>query len=228
MIYGNETRSTAQKAVLIAGQTVVLAVAVWLLEIGGLEAVSRLIHLPWARAAAERRTLLTIAFCVVYLRINLTVLYLLKRSIGWQEAASIPTAFMLYYWGFPLFAGPVAGSLGAVGYVGIALFLLGSLLNTGSELLRDVWKRDPAHAGMLYTGGLFRYSMHVNYFGDIVWVTGLAFMTANPWSAFIPVLLFVFFAFYNAPLLDRHLAEKYGTQFEEYRAKTKRIVPFLY
>lgn len=135
---------------------------------------------------------------------------------------------MLYYWGFPLFAGPTSGSVGAVEYVGVALFLVGSFLNTGSELLRDSWKKVPEHQGKLYTEGLFRHSMHINYFGDVVWVVGLAFMTANPWSATVPVFLFVFFAFYNAPMLDRHLAEKYGEQFVQYRVRTKRIVPFIF
>jgi hypothetical protein len=32
---------------------------------------------------------------------------------------------------------------------------------TASEVLRDRWKMDQANKGKLYTGGLFRYSMHV-------------------------------------------------------------------
>jgi steroid 5-alpha reductase family enzyme len=137
-------------------------------------------------------------------------------------------AFGLYYVGFSLFAGPVSAPLGAAAYVGIALFLIGSLINSGSELIRDKWKKNPANKGVLYTGGLFRYSMHVNYFGDLLWVSGLAFMTANIWSVIVPLLLFCLFAFFNAPMLDKHLAEKYGDAFEEYRAKTKKIIPFIY
>jgi protein-S-isoprenylcysteine O-methyltransferase Ste14 len=53
-------------------------------------------------------------------------------------------------------------------------------------------------------------------------------MTANIWSVIVPLLLFCLFAFFNAPMLDKHLAEKYGDAFEEYRAKTKKIIPFIY
>lgn len=228
MIYGMSHSSAPQKAVMMIAQTLILALAVWLLFFGGLEWISRLIHVSWSRVVGARRVALAAAFAVVYLRIALTGLYLLKRAMGWQEAISIPFAFMLYYLGFPLFAGPVSAPFGVFGIIGIVLFMIGSYLNTGSELMRNSWKKDRANAGHLYTGGLFRYAMHINYFGDVLWVAGLAFMTANPWAATIPVVLFCFFAFYNAPMLDRHLAEKYGEEFTAYRSTTKRIIPFLY
>ena len=148
--------------------------------------------------------------------------------MSWEEAFSIPFAFALYYIGFPLFAGASHGGFAVLGIIGIFLFAAGSAINTGSELLRDQWKKDPAHKGKLYTEGLFRYSMHVNYFGDLLWVTGLALITGNLWSLTVPGLLFCFFAFYNAPMLDKHLAEKYGKEFEEYRSRTKKIIPFIY
>lgn len=228
MIYGGSDKSVAQKSVMMAAQTVILVVALWLLLAGGLEWISGVLHLTWARASLARRVLLAVCFGVVYARIAVTGLYLLKRAMGWEEAISIPFAFMLYYLGFSFFAGPVGRPLGAAAFAGIGLFVVGSFLNTGSEMLRDRWKKDPANNGKLYTGGLFRYSMHINYFGDIVWVAGLALITGNPWSAVVPVLLFCFFAFYNAPMLDRHLAQKYGAEFEAYRKRTKRIIPFVY
>lgn len=228
MIYGGSEKSVAQKSVMMAAQTVILAVALWLLLFGGLDWISRMLHLSWGRALLGRRALLAACFGVVYVRIAITGLYLLKRAMGWEEAISIPFAFMIYYLGFSLLAGPIGRPLGAVALVGIVLFAVGSFLNTGSELLRDSWKRNPENNGKLYTGGLFRYSMHINYFGDIIWVAGLALITANPWSAVVPVVLFCFFAFYNAPLLDRHLAEKYGEEFAVYRKRTKRIIPFIY
>ncbi len=228
MIYGMSHSSRPQKSVLMIAQTLILAAAVWLLLFGGLEWVSRLLHVSWSQATGARRMALTAAFVVVYVRIAVTGLYLLKRAMGWEEAISIPFAFLLYYLGFSLLAGPVSAPFGVFGIVGILLFLFGSYLNTGSELMRDRWKKEPDNKGHLYTGGLFRYAMHINYFGDILWVAGLAFMTANPWAAIIPVLLFCFFAFYNAPMLDRHLAEKYGEEFTSYSGRTKRIIPFIF
>lgn len=82
MIYGGSKRSAAQKALAVIIESIVLAVAIWMLQFGGLEAISRLLHLQWADAVRERRTLLTLAFCIVYLRILVTIFYLLKRAIG--------------------------------------------------------------------------------------------------------------------------------------------------
>jgi protein-S-isoprenylcysteine O-methyltransferase Ste14 len=39
--------------------------------------------------------------------------------------------------------------------------------------------------------------------------------------------MFVFFYSYNAPLLDRHLEQKYPQEFEEYRKRTKMLIPFV-
>ncbi|HUZ18786.1 MAG TPA: DUF1295 domain-containing protein [Spirochaetia bacterium] len=228
MLYGSHSSSIPQKTVIVVAQTIVLAVAIWMLLAGGLDAISGLLHVKWAHAVPLRGDLLSAAYCIVYLRIVLAMFYLLKRSLSWQEAIPIPVAFAVYYWGFTLLAGPVSAPVGATAYVGVALFLIGSFLNTGGELLRDSWKKVPANHGKLYTGGLFRYSMHINYFGDVVWIIGLACLSGNPWSAIIPFMIFIFFAFYNAPLLDRHLAANYGKEFEEYKARTKRLVPFIY
>jgi protein-S-isoprenylcysteine O-methyltransferase Ste14 len=228
MIYGGTGRSSTQRVVMMTAQTIAFAVALWLLMFSGLETTARVLGTHWAEAVGARRIALAACFVVVYLRMTLTILYLLKRAITWEEAVSVALAFGLYYIVFSLLAGPVARPFGALGIIGIVLFLAGSAVNTLSELLRDRWKRDPANKGKLYTGGLFRYSMHINYFGDVVWVAGLAMITANPWSALVPFLLFCFFVFFNAPQLDTHLSAKYGAAFDEYRKHTKRIIPFIY
>ncbi len=39
------------------------------------------------------------------------------------------------------------------------------MLNTVSELLRKSFKDNPVNQGKLYTGGLFKYAIHINYLG---------------------------------------------------------------
>ncbi|MBI1221171.1 MAG: DUF1295 domain-containing protein [Bacteroidetes bacterium] len=154
--------------------------------------------------------------------------FLLKRKIPWEESISVPLAFAMYYIGYPLFVLPVDMPVDSYDYLTIVLFVLGCFLNTGGEVLRDRWKRNPENKGKLYTGGLFKYSRHINYFGDLLWVTAYALMTRNPYSAFIPVFLFCFFAFFNAPALDKYLKKKYGEQYDAYAKKTKMLIPFLF
>jgi steroid 5-alpha reductase family enzyme len=154
--------------------------------------------------------------------------FLLKRKIPWEESVSVPFAFALYYVGYALFVLPVEKPIDWIDFSAIILFFIGSILNTGGEILRARWKKDPASKGRLYTKGFFRYSMHINYFGDFLWVCAYAIITRNWYSISIPIFLFCFFVFYNIPKLDKYLNQKYGKSFEDYSKHTKRFIPFIY
>jgi hypothetical protein len=135
MIYGIAHSSVPQKTVVVF-ETAILAVGVWLLNFGGLELLSSLLKLNRDLATPGRRLLLSAGCIARYLRMKFTVLCLLKRAMGWEEAFSIPMAFALYYIGFSLFAGPVAGKIGEAAFVGTGLPTIGSVLNTGFALAR--------------------------------------------------------------------------------------------
>lgn len=36
------------------------------------------------------------------------------------------------------------------------------------------------------------------------------------------------FVFVNIPVLDSHLGERYGPEFEEYASRTSKLIPFVY
>jgi steroid 5-alpha reductase family enzyme len=77
--------------------------------------------------------------------------------------------------------------------IGILLFLTGSFLNTASEYFRFSWKQKKENTGHLYTGGLFKYARHINYFGDIVLFTGMAMVAHQIQLLIIPIsMAFVF------------------------------------
>jgi protein-S-isoprenylcysteine O-methyltransferase Ste14 len=94
--------------------------------------------------------------------------------------------------------------------------------------LSFVFKRQPQHQGRLYSGGLFHYAMHINYFGDVVLFTGWALLAGNGWLLIAPLLILVGFIFLNIPVLDRYLAGHYGDDFCAYAARTSRLIPFVY
>ncbi len=184
----------------------------------------------WAAGEAiPLRRVLIFGFSLVILaRMVFTMFVLMKREMPWSEAFSVPFAFAVYYLGFALMVLPNRAPLGALDALGIALFVIGCVLNTGGEWQRHRFKADPANKGKLFTGGFFAWSMHINYFGDILWVAGYAVVTGNPWSALIVLMLTGFFAFYNIPMLDAHLADRYGEQFEAYAKQTKKLIPFVW
>lgn len=227
-MYESKTKSLPQKLSLLTMETVILLVAGWLLFFNGGEQLREWWEWEFTEGDPLRNMILFIMYVVVYVRMLVTIFHLMQRKMDWEEALSIPLAFAMYYIGYSLFALTTTAPLNGWDIGFIVLFVIGSYLNTFSELARKQWKADPAHQGKLYTEGLFKYSMHINYFGDLVWVMALALLTRSPWALVIPLVLFCFFAFYNIPMLDKYLAQKYGSQFEQYRRKTKKFIPFIY
>ena len=69
--------------------------------------------------------------------------------------------------------------------------MAGSYIGTASEYKRHAWKRRAENQGHLYTEGLFRFSRHVNYFGDLLVFCGFGLLTRQPWTVIVPLVLFV-------------------------------------
>ena len=227
-LYGQKSRSIPQKVIIHLLEMLFLLLSYWILFLHGGNFIREQFNITNAENAIDRRTIIFLFNIIIFLRLAFMMFYLLKRKIPWEESISVPFAFALYYIGFTLFVLPVNESIDWLDYIAILIFVDGCFLNTAGEILRDIWKRNPENKGKLYTKGLFRYSMHINYFGDMLWVTAYALITKNWYSVSIPVFLFCFFAFYNIPKLDKYLKEKYGEDFEDYARHTKKFIPFIY
>ena len=117
---------------------------------------------------------------------------------------------------------------GIVAIIGTVLFVVGSWTNSQAEYARHVWKLRPVNRGRLYTQGLFRYSRHPNYLGDLISFSGICLISGAWVTTVIPVLMLAGFVFVNIPVLDSHLHDHYGSTFDEYAAHTRKLVPFLY
>lgn len=228
-LYSQKEKSIPQKTVLITIEFLLLGLAYWILfgtagsEIAG--------WFGWepVPAVSEREIVIFSFSIIVFLRMGFMMLFLLKRKIPWEEAFTVPLAFALYYIGFAVLVLPNADQpLDFIDCGAIVVFVAGSFINTFSELQRHFWKKRPENKGKLYTEGLFRHSMHINFFGDLLWVVAYAIVTRNALSIAIPVLLFCLFAFYNIPQLDAYLQKKYGDQFDAYRKSTRKFIPFVY
>ena len=159
---------------------------------------------------------------------SLMMFYLLKRRYGWSEAVAVVVALAIYQVGFAVLGASQQKPIDALDLAAVAIFLVGSYLNTGSELQRKHFKEDPANQGKLYTLGLFHYARHINFFGDILWVTAWAVITRVPGALAVPVLLTAGFVFGQIPLLSKYLAKHYGEQYTEWAKTTKKLVPYIY
>ena len=227
-LYGQKSKSIPQKIIIHSIEIFLLWLSYFILFQNGGAWVETHLQIHNSTGNIDRRIIIFTFNIIIFLRLAYMMIFLLKRKIPWEESVSVPFAFALYFIGFPLFVLPVSIPIDGIDYFALGLFILGCVLNSGSEISRNNWKKNPENKGEIYTGGFFKYSRHINYFGDILWVCAYALITRNWYAISIPIFLFCFFAFYNAPKLDKYLEEKYGIGYDDYSKKTKMLIPFLY
>ncbi|MBP1640366.1 MAG: hypothetical protein H6Q17_1949 [Bacteroidetes bacterium] len=174
------------------------------------------------------RILLFSCSIAFYIRLVICLFVFVKRKVGWLEGCVVGAlygflVYMFSYWG-NLHTHP---SL-IIEITGVTFFIFGSLINSLSDYQRYVWKKKPENKGRIYTQGLFKYAMHINFWGDTVMFAGYALVTENLMS-FIPVAAIALnFVLIQIPQLDNYLRKRYGADFVEYARKTKKYIPFIY
>jgi len=182
-----------------------------------------------APAGDPARQVLLLACVAVYvLRAAHTLFAFVQRRVPWWEAAWGGSIIGCVLFVFLLFGLRTPQPLELLDAGGLLLYAAGTYLGTASEWSRHRWKARPENGGHLYTEGLFRFSRHVNYFGDLLLFAGLAVLTRQLWAAMVPLGMGLNFVFMIIPAHDAYLASHYGTEFEQYARRTRKLVPLLY
>lgn len=226
-LYSQKASSIPQKIIITLVEIILIYLSYNIMFGGGEALMTALFGWELLIEIPQRRWLILGFSIIILLRMAFMMFYLLKRKLPWSECVSVPAAFALYYLGFAILVLPNGAELGIWDWLGIALFVSGCYLNTASEYGRHVFKQNPANKGKLYTQGLFAHSMHINYFGDILWVAAYAIIAGHVLGITIVVMITAFFAFFNIPMLDKYLRGRY-TEFADYEAKTKKLFPYIW
>jgi steroid 5-alpha reductase family enzyme len=103
----------------------------------------------------------------------------------------------------------------------------------GLEGVADVqmrrFVRDPAHRGRVAEVGLWRWTRHPNYLGEIslwwgMWLFGLAAAPDWWWTIAGPLAMVALFVFVSVPLMDRRSRER-RPDFDRYAARVPALLP---
>ncbi len=227
-MYGVNDPSMAQRTVLAAIAGCCAAMAWWLLFGGGIAVVGTWFGRRWASGDTTRRMCLAAALSTYFIRLLFTEFVFLKRGVSWTEVFTIvPWVFFIYLL-LAVSGGTNPDQFGIGSSAGALLFVLGSWINSHAEYARYAWKQQPQNRGKLYILGMFRYTRHPNYLGDLISFSGLCLMAARWFTGIIPILMFAGFIFVNIPALDAHLHQHYGAAFDEYAQRTRKLIPFVY
>jgi protein-S-isoprenylcysteine O-methyltransferase Ste14 len=227
-MYEVRDASLAQRVALAGMAGVAVGIAWWLLVGGGLAIAGEWFGLMWMTGEPVRRVWLAAGFSIYYIRLLFTEFVFLKRRVSWSEAFTVGPWLLCIVVVMGIGGGTNPTSIGAPAEFGALLFITGSWTNSYAEYTRNVWKQRPENRGRLYTGGLFRYSRHPNYLGDLLSFSGLCLICGAWWTAIIPALMLAGFVFVNIPVLDSHLHDHYGEAFDKYARRTRKLIPFVY
>ena len=227
-MHGEKETSQVTRGVATLAHLFFFGIAVWIDFGDGCRVIWGWVGTEVSPGDPGRRWLLFLLSLVLVVRMTLALFCLLRRRLGWEELAGIVCALFLYQVVFALLGARTAAPLAPWDVVAVVLYALGSYLNTASEWQRKRFKERPENQGRLYTGGLFRYARHINYFGDTLWVTAWAMVTRSAWSLMIPAALVLAFLLAFIPALEQHLKTHYGEAYLDWEKRSKAYIPFLY
>jgi protein-S-isoprenylcysteine O-methyltransferase Ste14 len=174
------------------------------------------------------RILLLSCSIVFYIRLVICLFVFVKRKVGWLEGCAVGALYGFLIYMFSYWGSTHNHSSFPIQITGIVLFIFGSVVNSLSDYQRYVWKKRPENKGRIYTQGLFKYALHINFWGDTVMFAGYALVTQNLMSSIPVAAITLNFVLIQIPQLDDYLLNRYGDEFIEYARRTKKYIPFIY
>ncbi|EAQ98254.1 DUF1295 domain-containing protein [Congregibacter litoralis] len=124
--------------------------------------------------------------------------------------------------------------LGAPGVIGLGLWLAGFAIEVVADKQKRDFRRDPANSERFIQHGLWAWSRHPNYFGEILLWCGIAIIAApalQGWqyaTLISPVFVYLLLTRVSGiPMLDAHALKKWGHEeaYQAYRKATPPLFP---
>jgi steroid 5-alpha reductase family enzyme len=124
--------------------------------------------------------------------------------------------------------------LGLFALIGALVWAFGFAIEVVADLQKSRFRADPANKGRFINTGLWAWSRHPNYFGEIVLWIGMAIIAVPvlsgwQWVTLIsPVFVTLLLTRVSGvPMLEKRADEKWGGQpdYEAYKQRTPVLVP---
>jgi steroid 5-alpha reductase family enzyme len=156
-----------------------------------------------------------------------------KFGAFWLLQAVSVWVIMLPVYGF--FASAKAASLSPVLFIpGLVVFIAGFAIEAVADAQKYAFKSKPESKGEFMSRGVWKYSRHPNYFGEMLVWWGIALPGAFAFRGieflyFLgPVFITLLLLFVSGiPLLEKEADRKWGdrTDYREYKTRTSILVP---
>lgn len=133
-----------------------------------------------------------------------------------------------------IITGSDRSSIGWVTVIGIVVWIAGFGIEVVADQQKSAFKKNPANEGRFITSGLWAWSRHPNYFGEITLWIGIAIMALPVlsgwrWVALIsPVFVILLITRVSGlPMLEARAEKRWGSdqEFRTYTANTPVLIP---
>jgi steroid 5-alpha reductase family enzyme len=123
---------------------------------------------------------------------------------------------------------------GLIGWVGLIVWVVGFGIEAVADAQKQAFRNDPANKGRFIQSGLWAWSRHPNYFGEITLWAGVALIALPALSGWQYVTLispvFVYFLLTRVsgiPMLESRADERWGneSEYQAYKARTPVLFP---
>ncbi|XP_065194197.1 uncharacterized protein LOC135825389 isoform X1 [Sycon ciliatum] len=245
--------------IIVAIQTICFIIAATLKfdKLNDLVGGSNFVILAWltfalAQTYHARQILVSICVTVWGLRLSLFLFYrILKTGEDWRfNDLRVNPAKLSVFWilqaiwvfgtGLPVYivnsprTNQGSQDLQPLDYVGLAVFVVGFLSEVIADQQKNSFRNNTANKGKPCTAGLWSWSRHPNYFGEITLWWGIFMMCASAFEGWhwasveSPVVISILLLFVSGiPMLEQNAAKRYAEDpsFWEYRRSTSPVIP---
>ena len=128
-------------------------------------------------------------------------------------------------------------NFGILDIIGVLIWVIGFLIEVVSDRQKSEFKSHESNAGKFIQSGLWKYSRHPNYFGEILIWTGIAVIGISVYSGFgwlgliSPFFVFVMLNYISGVrLLEKQAEERWGENdlYQSYKSKTPVLFPYKF
>ena len=128
---------------------------------------------------------------------------------------------------FPIYVALNSESLNELVYVGFVIIIIAVVIQYISDDQMRKFRKDESNLGKTMKYGLWKYSRHPNYLGEVsfwfgIYIFALASGLTTIWLLACPIVMLALFVFISCPMMDNRSLKR-RSEYKEYMDKTPQL-----
>ena len=128
---------------------------------------------------------------------------------------------------YPFYVALTAESLNEIVYVGFIVIIIAVVIQYISDDQMRKFRKDESNLGKTMKYGLWKYSRHPNYLGEVsfwfgIYIFALASGLTTIWLLACPIVMLALFVFISCPMMDNRSLKR-RSEYKEYMDKTPQL-----